>query len=83
MRASGIVLAACQDSQTALDGDQNGVFTEALGRVWNDGKFQGDYDAFFRGIQHLLQNLSLHQPNKDLFGNNQTQFNKERPFQAS
>jgi hypothetical protein len=80
MRASGILLAACQDSQTSLDGDRNGVFTDALARAWNAGQFQGDYDAFFRSIQHLLQSLPTHQPNKDLFGSNQTQFNQERVF---
>jgi len=83
MRSSGIMLAACQDSQTALDGPQNGVFTGALARTWNGGHFLGDYDAFFRSVQHLLQHLPTHQPNKELFGANQTQFNKQPVFSVS
>ncbi|WP_418317014.1 caspase family protein [Piscinibacter sakaiensis] len=38
-----LLIAGCQDNQTAMDGEQNGVFTGELLRIWNRGAFAGDY----------------------------------------
>jgi predicted neuraminidase len=50
--AAGIILlAACQDSQTAHDGELHGLFTAALLATWNGGTFAGGHDAFVAAIR--------------------------------
>jgi len=48
--ASVILLAACDERQTAQDGDVHGLFTEALLAIWNGGAFAGGHDAFLAAI---------------------------------
>lgn len=43
VRAGVLLISGCQDNQTSLDGTFNGQFTGTLLRVWNKGKFDGDY----------------------------------------
>jgi hypothetical protein len=50
-RASVILVSGCQDSQTSMDGDHNGAFTEQLLRVWNHGKYVGNYAKFYAAIK--------------------------------
>ncbi len=45
-----ILISGCQDNQTSLDGDHNGAFTEQLLRVWNHGRFVGNYAKFHAAI---------------------------------
>ncbi|HEX2268498.1 MAG TPA: caspase family protein [Pyrinomonadaceae bacterium] len=40
---SRLFLSACKDGQTAADGEDNGVFTAALLKVWDNGNFEGNY----------------------------------------
>jgi metacaspase-1 len=50
--AAGIILlAACEDRQTAHDGEVHGLFTAALLATWNSGAFAGDHDAFLAAIR--------------------------------
>jgi len=50
--AAGIILlAACEDRQTAHDGDVHGLFTAALLATWNGGAFAGGHDAFLAAIR--------------------------------
>ena len=49
--ANIILLAACEDRQTAYDGEVHGRFTEALLATWNEGAFAGDYEAFLEAIR--------------------------------
>jgi predicted neuraminidase len=50
--AAGIILlAACEDRQTAHDGELHGLFTAALLATWNGGAFAGGHDAFLAAIQ--------------------------------
>jgi hypothetical protein len=39
--ASVLLISGCQDNQTSLDGDRNGLFTQHLRAVWNSGRFRG------------------------------------------
>ena len=49
--ASVILLAACEDRQTAQDGDVHGRFTEALLAIWDGGGFTGGHEAFLAAIR--------------------------------
>ena len=50
--AAGIILlAACEDGQTAHDGEVHGLFTAALLATWNGGAFADGHDAFRAAIQ--------------------------------
>ena len=50
-KAAVILVSGCQDNQTSLDGDHNGAFTGQLRRVWNNGKFAGNYAQFHAQIK--------------------------------
>ena len=50
-QASVILISGCQDNQTSMDGDHNGAFTEQLLRVWNHGKYVGNYAKFYAAIK--------------------------------
>lgn len=48
--ATVALVSGCQDNQTSLDGDRNGLFTEKLLQVWDGGAFAGSL--------HDLRNLT-------------------------
>jgi hypothetical protein len=48
----------CQDNQLSGDTGANGVFTNAVKRVWNNGHFNGSYRSFHRQIRNTMP---LHQ----------------------
>ena len=50
IKASGILISGCQDNQLSQDGTFNGLFTGTMLRVWNGGKFKGNYRAFHKSI---------------------------------
>ncbi len=43
INASRLFLSACKDDQKAADGEENGAFTAALLKVWDNGNFPGNY----------------------------------------
>ncbi len=43
IKASVLLISGCMDQQLSLDGDRNGLFTETLKAVWNNGAFRGGY----------------------------------------
>ena len=54
--ASLIAISACQESEEALDGEDNGVFTAALKKIWfgtdeQIGDFQDSHFAFFKAVE--------------------------------
>jgi hypothetical protein len=54
VKASIRLFSACQDHQEATGAEENGFFTAAVKRVWNDGNFSGDYDQFYEAIKQDL-----------------------------
>lgn len=58
IKASVLNLGACMDDQFAMDGPQNGAFTGALLKVWNEGRFAGDYRAFRSAIETQIGSAS-------------------------
>lgn len=55
LKASRILFSACQDHEHAQGDDENGVFTRALKKVWNNGKFEGNYGDLAKQIRDELQ----------------------------
>jgi hypothetical protein len=76
--ASLILISGCQDNQTSADGDRNGLFTEKVLKVWNDGKFKGNTLRFHRRIQ--AQMPWYQSPNYFRAGTPSLEFERQRPF---
>lgn len=72
------LISGCQDNQLSLDGTFNGLFTSVLLRVWNGGRFQGDYSTFHDAI---LRRMPADQsPKHFLTGTRSADFDAQRPF---
>ena len=78
VKASVLLMSACQDDQTASDGDENGEFTGTLLMVWDHGRFKGGYRAFHQAI---LDEMPADQtPNLLRLGPVDEAFESLRPF---
>lgn len=73
-----ILISGCQDNQLSGDGAFNGVFTGCLKRVWNGGKFSGDYRAFCKAIKAKMPPDQT--PNLFPIGAGVRDFEKQKPF---
>ena len=49
--AAALLISGCQDNQTSMDGEHNGAFTEQLLKVWDRGRFDGNYALFHARIR--------------------------------
>lgn len=78
IKAAVILLAACQDHETASDGIKNGKFTEVLLNVWSGGAFTGDYSQFHKKVGSGLNGIQT--PNLLFDGELDTDFYRSRPF---
>ena len=76
--ASVISITACQDNQTAADGLKNGLFTANLLSVWNEGKFEGNYYAFYKEVISVMP--STQTPRFYTVGRIDPDFEREMPF---
>lgn len=79
MRCRTLVLAACQDSQLAMDGPANGLFTDRLKQVWSGGRFTGSYIDFGRRIRERMPGHQ--QPHLSGMGEDVRSLALERPFE--
>lgn len=78
VKASVLLISGCQDWQLSSDGDRNGLFTEKLREVWDNGSFQGNYIKFH---QHILAKLpDRQQPNYYKTGMPSVTFETQKPF---
>ena len=80
--ATLILLAACQDYQTAADGELNGAFTGTLKKVWNEN-YEGTYEGFLNRIKRRMNQEYFDQvPNYVTLGasNEGFQNTAQRPF---
>jgi metacaspase-1 len=76
--ASVILISGCQDNQLSMDGDANGLFTETLMRVWNNGAFKGNYYGLWK---ETSQNMpSTQSPNYYTVGQKNPWFEGQIPF---
>jgi hypothetical protein len=78
VRASVLLLAACQDWQAAMDQPDHGIFTSALLEVWQNGAFRGNYLEFHAEIYHSIKRIQ--KPCYDRCGEPLPAFDMQRPF---
>lgn len=78
--ASVILTSGCQDNQTSLDGDKNGLFTQTLLEVWNNGAFTSGYRTFRRRIARQMP--PWQSPNLFIVGSPDPTFANQVPFTA-
>jgi metacaspase-1 len=78
MGASVMLISGCLDNQLSLDGARNGLFTQTLLGVWNNGAFRGNYDGFWRAI--LQQMPPTQSPNLFKVGPSDPVFEAQQPF---
>lgn len=76
--ASVILTSGCQDNQTSLDGDKNGLFTQTLLEVWNNGSFDSSYRTFRRRIAREMP--PWQSPNLFIVGSPNQTFTSQVPF---
>jgi hypothetical protein len=77
---SVLLISGCQDNQLSADGPFNGLFTGTLRRVWNGGKFSGDYRAFHEAIVKRMP--PDQSPNYFTVGSPNPAFESEQPFKV-
>ena len=76
--ASVILISGCQDNQVSQDGPKNGVFTGALLKVWDKGKFKGNIRTFHKRILNQID--FVQSPNYFKVGHSDAAFERQRPF---
>ena len=76
-KARCVLISGCQDNQTSLDGEHNGLFTAHLLGAWNLGKFVGNYPQFHSRIKSGMP--ASQTPNLFTLGPVVT-FLREQPF---
>jgi metacaspase-1 len=78
VNASILLVSGCMDNQTSMDGDSNGAFTGTLKKVWNGGKFNGDYRKLRDKIVSLMP--STQTPNYYFVGAVNAAYEGQKPF---
>lgn len=78
IQASVKLISGCQDNQLSYDGTFNGQFTAALKRIWNGGKFSGNYFSFYKQIMSLMPPEQT--PNYFNVGQSSQLFDNQKPF---
>jgi len=76
--ASVILVSGCQDNQLSADGPANGLFTSTLKKVWDGGKFVGDYRKFHKEIVARMPPSQT--PNFFTVGVTNAVFEAQQPF---
>jgi hypothetical protein len=76
--ASLVLISGCQDNQTSADGEVNGLFTQNLLEVWNNGSFTGGYKDFYNAI--LAKMPATQTPNYFKVGVDNPTFEGQVPF---
>jgi len=77
-KAAVLLISGCRDDQLSLDGFSNGLFTENLRAVWNDGAWEGGYPEFREAIRARMPDQQ--QPNYYAVGAANPEFEKQKPL---
>ncbi len=78
LNATVLLLSGCQDNQLSQDGPRNGLFTGTLKKVWNGGKFKGNYRKFRDSI--VAKMPATQTPNYFVIGASNPAFEAQKPF---
>lgn len=78
VKASVLLISACQDNEDAYEDHTNSVFIAELKRVWSRGQFSGDYTAFYGTIRSNMS--STQTPNLYTIGAKTAAFRRQTPF---
>ncbi len=81
VKATVLLISGCQDNQVSLDGARNGLFTETLRKVWNNGKFKYGYRRFRDTIVSKMPPTQT--PNYYVVGRANAAFESQKPFTVS
>ena len=76
--ATVLLISGCQDNQLSLDGERNGLFTQQLLAVWNDGKWKGSYPKFHKAIAARMP--PSQSPNYNPVGAHDKPFEQQTPL---
>jgi len=76
--ATVLLISGCQDNQLSLDGTKNGLFTQQLLSVWDDGTWKGSYRRFWRAIGKKMPPTQT--PNLYPVGANNRAFDRQTPL---
>lgn len=78
LRGPVLLVAGCQDNQESQDGVGNGRFTQELLRVWDEGRYDGDWVTL---VQRIIANMPPEQtPRLTLIGRGPELLAAEMPF---
>jgi hypothetical protein len=78
IQATALLISGCRDDQLSLDGFSNGLFTENLLTVWNNGAWTGGYQPFHDAIRSRMPEKQ--QPNYMAVGASNPEFEQQDPF---
>jgi hypothetical protein len=73
-----LLISGCQDDQLSLDGFSNGLFTETLKTIWDEGAWKGPYPDFHKEIVSKMPKKQ--QPNFMQVGEANPEFDQQEPF---
>lgn len=76
--ATVLLISGCQDDQLSLDGFSNGLFTENLLAVWDDGAWKGSYPRFHEAIVARMPDTQ--KPNYSRVGAPRRDFEEQDPL---
>jgi hypothetical protein len=79
VRATVLLISACQETEKAYEDRRYSVFIKALRKVWDRDRFQGTYRRLWQGIQSEI-GTSGQQPNYLVVGAADAAFERQRPF---
>ena len=76
--ATVLLISGCRDDQLSLDGFSNGLFTENLRAVWDDGAWNAGHPQFREAIRARMP--ATQQPNYLRVGAANPEFEQQTPF---
>ena len=76
--ASVLLISGCQDNQLSMDGDRNGLFTQQVLAVWDDGKFRGSHRRFYKAVGAKMP--PTQSPNYNPVGTKNGRFERQNPL---